>query len=122
MIFPDLVQLYQFQYLFRLFYFFLPLPRLLFNLIVAFMPKLLEIYMNMKPAGSLPGCDDALKIIKGISGTIIGCRRQLSYPIFVVQHFYSADYTDCADYADCADGHAANYRDCPVCAKYAHHG
>ena len=65
--------------------------------------------MNMKPAGSLPGCDDASKIIKGISGTIIGCRRQLSYPIFVVQHFYSADYTDCADYADCADGHAANY-------------
>ena len=65
--------------------------------------------MNMKPAGSLPGCDDASKIIKGISGTITSCRRQLSYPIFVVQHLYSADYTDCADYADCADGHAANY-------------
>jgi hypothetical protein len=94
----------------------------LFIAIVASMSKLLKIYMNMKPAGSLPGCDDASKIIKGISGTIIGCRRQLSYPIFVVQHFYSADYTDCADYADCADGHAANYRDCPVCAKYAHHG
>ena len=86
------------------------------------MSKLLKIYMNMKPAGSLPGCDDASKIIKGISGTIIGCRRQPSIYLVIMPHFYSADYTDCADYADCADGHAANYRDCPVCAKYAHHG
>ena len=87
MISPDLVQLYQFQYLFRLFYFFLPLPRLLFIAIVAFMPKLLVIYMNMMSVGSLPGCDEALKIIQGISGTIIGCRRQPSIYIVIMPHF-----------------------------------
>jgi hypothetical protein len=38
MIFPDLVQLYQFHYFFRLNCYFLPLPRLLFIAIVAFMP------------------------------------------------------------------------------------
>ena len=87
MIFPDLVQLYQFQYLFRLFYFFLPLPRLLFILIVAFMPKLLVIYMNMMSVGSLPGCDEASKIFQGILGTIIGCRRQLSIYLAIMLYF-----------------------------------
>jgi hypothetical protein len=88
MISPDLVQLYQFQYLFRLFYFFLPLPRLLFIAIVAFMPKLLVIYMNMMSVGSLPVCDEALEIIQGISGTIIGCRRQPSIYLVIMPHLF----------------------------------
>ena len=43
--------------------------------------------MNMMSVGSLPGCDDALKIIKGISGTIIGCRRQPSIYLVIMPHF-----------------------------------
>ena len=87
MIFPDLVQLYQFHYFFRLNCYFLPLPRLLFIAIVAFMPKLLVIYMNMMSVGSLPGCDEASKIFQGILGTIIGCRRQLSIYLVIMPHF-----------------------------------
>jgi Mg/Co/Ni transporter MgtE len=41
----------------------------------------------MMSVGSLPGCDDALKIIKGISGTIIGCRRQPSIYLVIMPHF-----------------------------------
>jgi hypothetical protein len=86
MISPDLVQLYQFHYFFRLNFLFFYLCPDYFS-IVAIMPKLLKIYMSMMSVGSLPGWDDALKIIERISGTIIGCRRQPSIYLVIMPHF-----------------------------------